>query len=45
MLNSMGFSVQRPRKRLAHADAQAQAHWLRKKFPAIKKKPQPAAAE
>lgn len=45
LLNSMGFSVQRPRKRLAHADAQAQAHWLREKFPAIKKKPQPAAAD
>ena len=45
LLNRMGFSVQRPRKRLAHADAEAQALWLREKFPAIKKKPRPAAAE
>lgn len=43
LLNKLGFSVQRPRKRLARADAEAQAVWLRKKFPAIKKKPQPAA--
>ena len=38
LLNEMGFSVQRPRKRLARADAEAQATWLRSKFPAIKKK-------
>jgi transposase len=38
MLNQLGFSVQRPRKRLARADAEAQATWLREKFPAIKKK-------
>lgn len=38
MLNQLGFSVQRPRKRLARADLQAQATWLRHKFPAIKKK-------
>lgn len=44
LLQRMGFSVQRPRKRLARADAAAQAHWLRKRFPAIKKKQQPAAA-
>lgn len=39
VLNELGFSVQRPRKRLARADAEAQATWLRKTFPAIKKKP------
>lgn len=44
MLHQLGFSVQRPRKRLARADAQAQATWLRDTFPAIKKKPQPVAA-
>ena len=38
MLHQLGFSVQRPRKRLARADAEAQAHWIRKKFPAIKKR-------
>ncbi len=43
MLNDLGFSVQRPRKRLARADAEAQATWLREKFPAIKKKPEPVA--
>lgn len=43
LLNKLGFSVQRPRKRLARADAEAQAVWLRKTFPAIKKKPLPAA--
>jgi transposase len=44
LLGWMGFSVQRPRKRLARADAEAQAVWLRHRFPAIKKKPAPAAA-
>lgn len=44
LLHQLGFSVQRPRKRLARADAEAQAHWLREKLPAIKKKLQPAAA-
>lgn len=39
LLNDLGFSVQRPRKRLARADADAQALWLRKRLPAIKKKP------
>lgn len=37
LLHNLGFSVQRPRRRLARADAEAQATWLRKKFPAIKK--------
>lgn len=44
LLHKLGFSVQRPRKRLARADADAQALWLRKRFPAIKKKPRPVAA-
>jgi transposase len=39
LLGWMGFSVQRPRKRLARADAEAQAVWLRHRLPAIKKKP------
>lgn len=39
LLHRLGFSVQRPRKRLAKADAEAQEYWLRKKLPAIKKKP------
>jgi transposase len=44
MLNQMGFSVQRPRKRLARADAEKQAIWLKVRFPALKKKRPPAAA-
>ena len=44
LLNGLGFSVQRPRKRLARADVEAQAVWLRHKFPAIKKKRTPAVA-
>jgi transposase len=43
MLNDLGFSVQRPRKRLARADAEAQETWLRETFPAIKKKRLPVA--
>lgn len=43
LLHQLGFSVQRPRKRLARADAEKQALWLRKTFPAIKKKPPPVA--
>jgi transposase len=39
LLHDLGFSIQRPRKRLARADAAKQATWLRKTFPAIKKKP------
>ena len=39
LLHRLGFSVQRPRKRLAKADAAAQEYWLRVKLPAIKKKP------
>jgi transposase len=44
LLHQLGFSVQRPRKRLARADALAQEYWLRVRFPAIKKKRPPAAA-
>lgn len=44
LLHQLGFSVQRPRKRLARADAVAQDAWLRERFPAIKKKPLRAAA-
>lgn len=44
LLHQLGFSVQRPRKRLAKADAEAQAQWLRVRLPGIKKKPGPVAA-
>jgi transposase len=44
MLNQLGFSIQRPRKRLARADVEAQATWLRETFPAIKKRQRPAVA-
>jgi transposase len=44
LLHQLGFSVQRPRKRLARADAEAQEYWLRVRLPAIKKKRRPAAA-
>jgi transposase len=44
LLHELGFSVQRPRRRLARADREAQAMWLREKLPAIKKKPPRAAA-
>ena len=37
LLHQMGFSVQRPRKRLARADAEAQANWIKERLPAIKK--------
>jgi transposase len=43
LLHELGFSLQRPRKRLARADAAKQATWIRKTFPAIKKKPAPVA--
>lgn len=42
LLHKLGFSVQRPRKRLARADAEAQEFWIRERLPAIKKRPQPA---
>ena len=43
LLHELDFSIQRPRKRLARADAAAQATWFRKTFPAIKKKRSRAA--
>jgi transposase len=39
MLHRLGFSVQRPRRVLARADATAQNHWRRYTYPRIKKKP------
>jgi transposase len=44
LLHRLGFSVQRPRKRLARADLEKQEYWLRKRLPAIKKKPPHAEA-
>lgn len=44
LLHQLGFSVQRPRKRLARADVEAQARWLRQRLPAVKKKPLPVEA-
>lgn len=44
LLHRLGFSVQRPRKKLAKADAEAQEYWLRTRLPAIKKKPEDVAA-
>lgn len=37
LLHKMGFSVQRPRKRLARADLEKQRIWLKTRLPAIKK--------
>ena len=39
VLHRLGFSVQRPRKRLARADLEKQEIWLREAFPALKKRP------
>jgi transposase len=44
LLHQLGFSVQRPRKRLARADKAAQETWLKKRLPALKKRPLAAAA-
>lgn len=38
LLHELGFSLQRPRKRLAKADLKAQETWVRTRLPAIKKK-------
>lgn len=38
LLHRMGFSLQRPRKRLCRADAEQQKQWVEEKLPAIKKK-------
>jgi transposase len=37
LLHRLGFSVQRPRKRLARADKERQEQWLNERFPTIKK--------
>jgi transposase len=44
LLHQLGFSVQRPRKRLARADHEAQEFWLNKTLPALKKRPLAVAA-
>jgi transposase len=44
LLHQLGFSVQRPRKRLARADKEAQEIWLKHVLPRIKKTPLAAAA-
>ena len=38
LLHDLGFSMQRPRKRLARADLAEQETWVRERLPAIKKK-------
>jgi len=45
LLHRLGFSVQRPRKRLARADLKKQEYWLRNRLPAIKKRPLDAAVQ
>jgi transposase len=37
LLHWLGFSVQRPRKKLSKADSKKQERWLRYRLPAIKK--------
>jgi transposase len=39
LLHTMGFSIQRPRRILARADAVAQDRWHRRTYPNLKKKP------
>jgi len=39
LLHTMGFSIQRPRRVLARADAAAQDRWHRRTYPNLKKKP------
>jgi transposase len=43
LLHKLGFSVQRPRKKLSRADHEAQEFWLRKTFPDLKKAPDASA--
>jgi transposase len=38
MLHELGFSVQRPKKKLARADEKLQSRWIRYTYPRIKKK-------
>ena len=37
LLHRLGFSVQRPRKRLSRADAALQEEWVKERLPATKK--------
>lgn len=39
LLHELGFSVQRPRKRLSRADAEKQAAWVEHRLPEVKKSP------
>ena len=39
ILHELGFSVQRPKKKLAKADEALQSRWVRYRFPSLKKKP------
>ena len=39
MLHQLGFSVQRPRRKLIRADPRAQSRWRRYTYPRLKKKP------
>jgi putative transposase len=39
LLHRIGFSVQRPRKRLSRANLEAQDYWIRVRLPEIKKRP------
>lgn len=39
LLHKLGFSVQRPRRVLARADAEKQRKWHRRTYPALKKTP------
>ena len=41
LLHGLGFSVQRPRRVLARADAGEQDRWHRRTYPNLKKKPKP----
>ena len=43
LLHKLGFSVQRPRKKLSRANHEAQEFWLRETFPKLKKKPAASA--
>jgi transposase len=43
LLHKLGFSVQRPRKRLSRANREAQEFWLRHTFPRLKKTPRSKA--
>ena len=44
LMARLGFSVQRPRKRLSRADAELQRDWVENRLPAIKKE-RPRAAD